>query len=194
MHGEHVSTRHPRANISFPLYPSPCLSVSSPIPAFLAPCRPLLRSTPACITDQHPQTAPQSLLAPAEPGSPSHPIPTIENKPRHNMPSRLLVCLFQCRRWPAKPAIPPPHLPRSFSLAPDWPVEASRGNRHRQPRPGFPKGFFPRACRWAQYYPPGPLCTIGRSPRSPLHYCTVRHIARFFSLLDVSKASSGNYF
>jgi hypothetical protein len=57
-----------------------------------APSRPHLRSTPACITDQHLQNAPQSLLALAAPGSPSHPSQR-QKTSLATISSRLLVLL-----------------------------------------------------------------------------------------------------
>lgn len=74
IHREHVSTLQFNCEYQVSLLPPPIsIYVTSPILSPPAPSRPHLRSTPACITDQHPRTAPQSLLAPAEPGSSSHP-------------------------------------------------------------------------------------------------------------------------
>lgn len=163
------------------LYPSSALSVTYPISA-LSPRPSLIYvAHPLVSPTKHPQTAPQSLLAPAEPGSPSHP----SQLSKTSLATIYLPSLgFACFNVVADPPSLPSHhhlhhVPRAKPLIG---LPRRQGgidiDNHAQP---FSKGFFPLPCGWAQYYPAGPLCTMGRSPASMLHYCTVRQIAPFLS-------------
>lgn len=149
---------NPTVNIKFSFSLLLSLPTSHPQSSSLPPRPGLIYvAHPLVSPTMHPQTAPQSLLAPAEPGSPSHP----SRRSKTSLATISLPSLgFACFNVVADPPSHSSHhhlyhVPQAKPLigVPRRQGEIDIDN-NAQP---VSKASFLTPCRWAQYYPAVPV-------------------------------------